>query len=166
MEVLRTERLILREFEERDAEGFFALNNDPEVMRYTGDRSFASVEESLQLIRNYTQYSMHGMGRWSMERIGTGELIGWCGLKRHDDGMVDLGYRLHQRFWGSGYATEAAKASIDHGFNTLGLDHIVGRTARANLASVHVLEKCGMYFWKVAECEGIADSVWYRVDRP
>ncbi|HEX2618014.1 MAG TPA: GNAT family N-acetyltransferase [Flavobacteriales bacterium] len=148
MEILRTDRLLLREFEERDAPGFFALNADPEVLRYTGDSPFDTEAASLELIRNYHWYSTHGYGRWTMERLSDGEQIGWCGLRLQPEGDVDLGYRLHHRHWGQGYATEAAQACVVHGFERLGLAEIIGRVDPANFASARVLEKVGMSFWK------------------
>lgn len=161
--IVQTQRLLLREFEPADAETFYDLNLDPEVMRYTGDVAFASVEASRQFIHNYPAYRESGFGRWSVVLRKTGICIGWCGLKRHPGGMVDLGYRLARAQWNRGYATEASRACLDYGFTTLKLGEIVGRTARANLASIRVLEKIGMQFWKHAPCEGISDSVFYRV---
>lgn len=148
MEVLRTERLLLREFADRDAPGFFALNADPEVLRYTGDAPFATEADALALIRGYHWYTTHGYGRWTMERLADGEQLGWCGLRLQPEGQVDLGYRLHRRFWGQGYATEAAIACVELGFTRFGLTEIIGRVDPANAASVRVLEKAGLCFWK------------------
>ena len=103
------------------------------------------------------------MGRWAVIRKKDDAFLGWCGLKKHEDGMVDLGFRLMKKYWNKGYATEAAKACVDHGFNTLGLKEIIGRAAQENMASINVLEKCGMDFWKEDECKGIDDSVYYRI---
>lgn len=77
----------------------------------------------------------------------TNEFIGWCGLKyRVEIDKVDVGYRLHQKFWGKGFATEAAKRSIDYGFNDLHLNQIFAAAHAENLASIKVLEKIGMHF--------------------
>ena len=62
--ILETDRLFLREFVEDDAEAFFALNSDPEVMRYTGEPLFKNVEEMRSRIRDYPDYRRHGFGRW------------------------------------------------------------------------------------------------------
>lgn len=161
--IFKTERLLLRAFHDVDAESFFNLNNDPIVMQFTGDVPFKSVQESLEFIKTYSAYSDFGFGRWTIISKENGACLGWCGLKRHADNSVDLGYRLHQQYWGKGYATEAAKGAINFGFDTLGLTEIIGRTARANTASIRVLEKTGMTYWKDAPCEGIIDSVFYRI---
>ena len=163
---IHTSRLLLREFDLTDAPSFFELNADPEVLRWTGDVAFPDVATSEAFIRGYDTYRVHGFGRWTMVRLSDGEILGWCGLKRQPESFVDLGYRLHRRHWGQGYATEAAQASVDLGFQRFGLDAIIGRASRGNAASVRVLEKVGMRFWKDEACEGIEDSVLYRVERP
>ncbi|MBL8002624.1 MAG: GNAT family N-acetyltransferase [Flavobacteriales bacterium] len=166
MEVLRTERMLLREIVPADAPFFHELNADPEVMRWTGDEPFPDLAATEAFIRAYPAYRDDGFGRWAMVRLSDGEMLGWCGLRRQSDGEVDLGYRLFRRHWGQGYATEAALACVHHGFAVLGLPAIIGRAARANHASVRVLEKVGMRFWKEAPCADIADAVVYRVERP
>ncbi len=163
--IITTNRLILREFDNSDAASFYELNNNVDVMRYTGDIAFESVEASRKFIETYDAYTNSGFGRWTVVLKETNQCLGWCGLKKHPDGMIDLGYRIHQDFWGMGYATEAAQACIVFGFKELGITEIVGRTARANTASIRVLEKIGMKYWKDAPCEGIIDSVFYRISK-
>lgn len=160
-----SKRLILREFHSEDASSFYDLNNDKVIMQYTGDLPFKSIEESQSFIESYSSYQDSGFGRWTVLLKESGECLGWCGLKKHQDGMVDLGYRLHQKYWGNGYATEAAEASLVYGFKELGIEEIIGRTAQANHASIRVLEKIGMKYWKNAPCEGINDSVFYRINK-
>lgn len=146
---LATARLVLREFEPDDAAAMVELNSDPEVLRYTGDRPFESVESARRFLEAYPDYRVNGFGRWAVLLRATGEFAGWCGLKLVD-GEVDLGYRLHRRFWGRGIATEAARASVAHGFLELGASELVARAWAENRASIHVIEKCGFRFWKHA----------------
>lgn len=158
--LIHTARLRLREMEESDAPLMFELNRDPEVLRYTGDASFSNLAEALEIVRYVrAQYATQGMGRWAVELVSTGEVIGWCGLKKWpDSGMVDLGYRLFRRFWGAGYATEAAMACVRYGFDTLGLPEITGRVVPANVASVRVLEKLG--FARTGEAWEHGEHIW------
>ena len=161
--VHETERLILREFDISDAQAFYELNLDEEVMRYTADKVFATVGESEELIRNYSEYKKSGYGRWTVVLKETNEILGWCGLKYIESVQeVDLGYRLHKKYWNNGYATEASKASLAIGFEQYGLDLIVGRTMRENAASIKVLEKVGMTYWKDFEFEE-HPGVYYRI---
>jgi [ribosomal protein S5]-alanine N-acetyltransferase len=142
----KTSRLQLREMTPDDAVDAFRLNSDPEVLRHTGDEAFASVEAAREFLSNYSDYRHNGFGRWAVERIEDGAFLGWCGLKRLEDGEVDLGYRLMREYWGKGYATEAARECLRVGFEEHGLESIIGRAARENHASIRVLEKVGMKF--------------------
>lgn len=160
--IIETERLVLRKMEEEDAPDFFLLNSDPDVMRYTGDKPFANVEEARQLVINYQPYKKHGYGRWTMLHRHTGEFIGWCGLKYNEDIQeVDLGYRLLKKFWNMGYATEAAAACIQYGFEHLQLNRIIGRAEKENTASVRVLQKLGLLYEKEYLEDGIPLVQYY-----
>ncbi|HUG15129.1 MAG TPA: GNAT family N-acetyltransferase [Thermomicrobiales bacterium] len=140
-----TERLELREFSVDDAEGFFRLNGDPEVLRYTGDEPFADVEQARAFLAAYDNYARDGFGRWSVYLKETGEYLGFCGLNnRPATDEVDVGFRFRRACWDRGYATEAARAALDLGFTRYGLTRIVGRAMRDNAASHRVLEKLGM----------------------
>ena len=163
--LFETDRLKFCKFSETDAEAFYLLNSDEEVMRYTGDVAFESIEASRAFLFNYDPYSITGFGRWTVLLKSTNTIIGWCGLKRLEDGTVDLGYRFFKEYWNNGYATEAAKACLKEGFNVYGLDEIIGRTAKKNLGSIRVLEKIGMTFFKEAPCEGIENSVYYKITK-
>lgn len=145
MNIIHTERVCLRELQIYDAENFFQLNADEEVLRYTGDVAFASVQDAELFLQNYSHYQDYGFGRWAVINKETEEFLGWCGLKYSPEkDEVDVGFRLFRKFWGLGYATESAKACLDYGFKKLNLKRIVGRAMKENWASIRVLEKMGM----------------------
>lgn len=141
--VARTERQILRELTPDDAAALYELNADPGVLRYTGDPPFASVEEARAFLGRYDPYRAEGMGRWAAIDVNTGELLGWCGLRRQRDGDVDLGYRYRRAVWGRGLATEASIACLDLAFGPLGLASVIARSDPANARSIRVMEKLG-----------------------
>lgn len=145
---LETERLQLREMREEDAQSFYELNADKDVLRYTGDKEFSSIEESQEFLKNYPSisYNKDGYGRWTCIDKTSNETLGWCGLRMQSNGEVDLGYRFHKRFWGLGYATESSLACLEYGFLNLHLDCIIARAAKENIASWKVMEKIGMQF--------------------
>lgn len=146
---IETLRLELREFDAKDSENLFFLNADPEVTRYTGDGPFESIEEATRFVLNYNHYCRHGYGRWVMTLKDSGEFIGWCGLRYNaNTNEVDLGFRILRKHWSQGYATEAALASINYAFNTLGLPGLIGRAMNENKVSIHLLKKLGMEFEK------------------
>jgi [ribosomal protein S5]-alanine N-acetyltransferase len=147
--ILETDRLLLREFVEDDAEWFFRLNTDPEVLRFVPDKPLLNVEQARQILIDHpiADYGKRGFGRGACILKSTGEPIGFAGLKHLDElGEVDVAYRLLPAYWGMGLATEAARASLPFGFTNLGLKQIIGLVMPENIASVRVLEKIGLRF--------------------
>jgi RimJ/RimL family protein N-acetyltransferase len=157
--ILETDRLILREYTEDDAPAFLVLNSDPEVMRYVPDERMKTVDEAREILKTHplADYQKHGYGRWACLLRSSGEHIGFCGLKYLPEiGQVDLGFRFTPANWGQGYATEAARASVNYGFSRLNFDQIIGLAEADNHASICVLEKIGMQFTGLVslfECE-------------
>ena len=151
--ILETDRLLLRQYVEEDAEAFFRLNTDPEVLRFVPDPPLQSVEQARQLLIDHpiADYRKHGFGRGACILKSTGEQIGFAGLKYLDElGEVDVAYRLLPAYWRHGLATEAASASLHYGFAELGLPRIIGLVMPENIASVRVLEKAGLRYAETA----------------
>lgn len=146
--VIETERLILRTFTEDDGLLIYELNKDPDVTQYTGD-PVQDIEHACQILKQVIlpQYALYNHGRWAVHVKSDFEFIGWCGLKaRPERNEIDLGYRFMKSAWGKGFATEAAFACLQYGFEKLNLPRIVGRAMPQNIASLKVLEKCGMKY--------------------
>lgn len=139
-------RLRFRETTVNDADVIYRLNSDPEVMQYTGGVSWNSIAEAGEFLANYQDFRKNNMGRWAAVRKDDGAVIGWCGLKLQANGEIDLGYRLFKNYWNQGYATEAGLASLNYGFEKLGLKKIIGQVLPVHFASIRVLEKVGMHF--------------------
>jgi RimJ/RimL family protein N-acetyltransferase len=163
--LIKTKRLYLREFQLSDDKSMFNLNADWDVIKYTGDPPFDSIEQAHNFIMNYSEYRRSGFGRWAVIQKEDDEFIGWCGLKRNEQELVDIGFRFFKKYWGQGFATESAKICLKYGFEQLDLKEIIGRAADENLASIHVLKKLGMKFWKKDTCKGIDNSVYYRLTK-
>jgi RimJ/RimL family protein N-acetyltransferase len=165
--VFESDRLLFRLFTMEDAELVYRLNLDPEVTRFTHD-PVSTIEKASEILERtiLPQYALYNHGRWAVHLKQDLEFIGWCGLKyRAELKEIDLGYRFIKEFWGKGYATEAAFASIRYGFEKLGLQRIVGRAEPANIASVKVLEKCGMKHIGEEIVDGHA-AITYEIYRP
>lgn len=146
--IFETERLSFRLFTMNDAAIVYDLNKDPEVTKHTHD-PMDSVEQAAMVLEKtiLPQYALYNHGRWAVHLKSDGSFIGWCGLKyRPELNEVDLGYRYKKEYWGKGYATEAAFATIKYGFEKLNLQKITGRAEPGNRGSVSVLEKCGMQY--------------------
>jgi len=161
--------LTLRLFTEADVDPMHAILARPGVLRYfprTEPPPRERVERSIQgFLRHWTE---HGFGLWALEMKGEGRLIGRAGLQRiPETGEVEVDFILDAPYWGRGLATEAGRASLDHGFGPLGLDEIVGIVHPENAASRAVLEKIGMSFTRNAEYFGMACCRYAaRVSRP
>lgn len=147
----KTERLILREFMPEDCEGLFAMDSDPEVHTYLGNKPITEMQQAKNAIANIRQqYLDNGIGRWAVIEKESGKFIGWTGLKLvkeelggHND-YYDVGYRFAKPYWGKGYATETALASVAYGFNEMDLDVLNATADRKNLQSIKVLRKAGL----------------------
>lgn len=139
MAPIETERFTLREWSLSDAPWLYELNQDREVVHFTGDAGFDSIEAAQELIAAYLNYQRDGYGRWMVEDKNSGEPLGWCGLKKNPWG-IDLGYRFFKKFWGQGVASECAEATVRWA-REMGLPRLIGRTLTGNPASARVLEK-------------------------
>ncbi|RYE57522.1 MAG: N-acetyltransferase [Sphingobacteriales bacterium] len=142
---LETKRTFMHQLTKEDAEDFYLLNLDPQVLKYTGDQPFADIAAAEDFLVNYEQFKKYGVGRMAVVNKSSSLFLGWCGL-RYDPGVqeYDIGFRFLSRYWSLGFATETAQACISAGFNELAIDRIVGRARSENIASIKVLEKIGM----------------------
>lgn len=146
--IIKTERLVLRNWRDSDIAPFFELNQDPKVFEFLGKP--LTLIETFQFIKNKAnQQDERGYTIWATEIKETGELIGYIGLnytsfEEHFTPAVEVGWRLGSKYWGKGYATEGAKASLDYGFNKCELKEIVSFTVPANVRSIQVMERIGM----------------------
>lgn len=164
--IIETDRLYLREFIADDAIHFFKMNADPDVVRYTGDVAFENLESAQEFITNYDAYAKTGIGRWTVIRKSDQEFLGWCGLKYHPkERVIDIGFRFYRCYWGQGYATESAKATIAYAFNTLKYPFLVAHAHIDNQASHSVIKKCKMQYVKDFDYDGLPAKL-YRLDNP
>jgi RimJ/RimL family protein N-acetyltransferase len=154
---LETERLVLREPQPRDIDGYAALWGDPEVMRFLGGRTARPEEAARGIDRMLKQWDRHGVGLFSVLRKEDERLIGRVGYllwdperwanamheELEDPLEMEIGWVIASAFWNQGYATEAALACRDHAFGPLGRDRVISLIAAENIASIRVAEKIG-----------------------
>lgn len=145
---LETERLILRDWRKDDLDELIALRGDRQVMEYfPGTHSADDVREYFPRVMEYS--ARHGY--WFRPAIlrESGVFLGFCGIaetvfETPFGPITEIGWSLHARFWGKGYATEAANAWLDHAFGTLVKSEVVSFTTTNNLRSQSVMKKLGM----------------------
>jgi [ribosomal protein S5]-alanine N-acetyltransferase len=146
---IKTKRLVLRPLEIEDANFIYALVNDPDWLRYIGDKGVHSLEDAKAYIINgpQTMYRRHGFGLLLVETLGQAEPVGLCGLLQRDNlVMPDIGFAFLAQARGRGYAFEAAAVVISHYFNSNDLDVLAAITATDNQKSMALLIKLGFKF--------------------
>lgn len=144
---LRTARLQLRRYTAADLPELIALNGDPEVMRWLGGPASADDTAKMLETRILAYYAKHpGLGVWATIERASGTSVGFH-LLNHVQGeaLIQVGYRLHRRYWGLGYATEMSRALLHYGYVRLGLRSLMANTHPDNHASQQVLLKCGLH---------------------
>lgn len=146
--ILSTPRLSLRPWRESDLAPFAAMNADPLVMEHFPSMP-AREESDAMAERIMAKMASQGWGLWAIEVVGGEAFIGFTGLavptfEAWFTPCTEIGWRLARGAWGRGYATEAARAALAFGFETLGLAEIVSFTAVTNKRSAAVMERLGM----------------------
>ncbi|HEV2059035.1 MAG TPA: GNAT family N-acetyltransferase [Solirubrobacteraceae bacterium] len=161
-----TERLVLRPYVDDDLEQLHAvLYSDVDAMRLLGGpRDLSGTRFALE--RSMTQQDVSGFSFWPVIERESGLLVGEAGLfpLSPDGPDVALGYAFGARWWGRGYATEAARAVIAEAFGPLGMDRLVAITREANHGSRHVLEKLGFRMEGVRHVWG-AEQLFFVLER-
>lgn len=157
MIVLDTTRLLLRHVHPFDEGALGNIFGDAEVMRYgPGAQNQAWVRAWIHDARD--SYQRWGFGPWAVVEKSRSAVIGYCGLFYFPDiagqPEIEIGYRFARRWWGQGYATEAAQAVRDYAFGVLCLPRLVALIEPQNLASIRVAEKLGMRYEKEVMLEG------------
>ena len=157
MKILETDRLILRHLLPTDLDSLFALYSDQEVRRYfpEGTLTYQETREELEWFLNGHPEN-YELGLWATIHKETNQFIGRCGLLPwtiDQRSEVEVAYLLGKEYWGQGLGTEAARAIVKYGFETLGLSRLICLIDRDNQASIKVASKIGMSFEKEGEDE-------------
>ncbi|MDC0740595.1 GNAT family N-acetyltransferase [Polyangium mundeleinium] len=144
--LVTTERLTIRKLTPADAPFILRLVNDPDFLRYIGDRGVRTLEDAEAYLRNgpIASYERNGHGLWGVALTATGELMGMSGLlKREEYADVDIGYAFLPEFRGGGYAFESGSAVLRIAAEVLALRKVIALVSPANAASIGLLIKFG-----------------------
>jgi len=157
--ICETPHLILRKFNESDVDPLLGFRGDPEVMRFslTGPETREDIQTKY-LPGCLRRYSRDGLGQWAVVRKSDGICAGECGICAQEvDGEreFEISYRMRRDCWGTGLATEAARACRDYGFKKAGLRRLISIIESENVASIRVAEKMGMTLEKRSSFHGI-----------
>jgi RimJ/RimL family protein N-acetyltransferase len=150
MNILETNRLVLRHLVPADAADLYRIYCDPETMKFMGKSPVSMTEERRNIESHITQhYEKYGVGLWATVIKDNIRLIGRCGLMHKQiEGTeeVEVAYLLDRQYWGKGLGTEAAEAIIEYGYAQYGFRRIVAVVHPENSASIRVAEKIGMRY--------------------
>ena len=162
MITLQTERLTLRMFRESDLDAYAEMCGDPEVMRHLGDGQPMSREDAWRhMAMVLGHWQLRGYGLWAVEERASGEMIGRIGCYNPEGWPeLEVGWALRRRYWGRGYAIEAARASLRFAFTDLNREHVVSVIHPQNAASIRVAEKLGERFERTAQVRGFEVSIY------
>jgi RimJ/RimL family protein N-acetyltransferase len=167
--VLESERLRLRPLGAADAAFVLRLLNDPDWLRYIGDRGVRTLEDAERYIADgpVAMYGQHGFGILAVEAKEEPAPIGICGLlKRETLPDVDIGFAFLPEFRGRGYALEAARATLSWARDGLGLARVIAITAADNVRSRALLEKIGLRYERTANLHEGAETAIFGVTWP
>jgi RimJ/RimL family protein N-acetyltransferase len=174
--MIRTARLLLRNWVDADRDAFAAINADPRVTEFLPPQNRAESDAAID--RQMALTAAKEPCFWAAERIADGALIGFIGVKPitfvAPFSGYEIGWRLGTAFWGEGYASEGARASLAYAFDELGLDEVFAITVPANLRSQAVMRRIGMSRVEdgdfdhpaLAEGDRLRRHVLYRIGRP
>jgi [ribosomal protein S5]-alanine N-acetyltransferase len=164
---LTTLRLSLRPLQPTDASTLHRISQMEGVLKYFPNPSPPPLEKVEGFILGQeSHWEKYGYGNWGILPNDEKEIIGWVGLQ-YLPGLeeTEVGFLLSPDQWGKGYASEAAQASLRFGFEHFELDHIIALVHPENLASLRVVQKCGMYYVETLHLWGI-DLMRHRLDNP
>ncbi len=163
---ITTPHLTLRPLTMDDLDAMFRIFSETDMLKYfpnpnppTMDRAQRMIETQIQQWQNY------GLGSWGVVPHGETEIAGWNGLQYlPETNETEVGYMLSRKFRGKGYSTEGARAGLEFGFKSLGLDQVIGLVHPENIASKRVLLKCGLTFTHQANYFGM-EMFRYKITR-
>jgi len=173
---LETERILLRQWQCDDLAVFAEINSDDKAMMHFPALLTRAESDNLAL-RLMEEISTSGWGMWAAELKRTKEYIGFVGLSTPltefpFSPCVEIGWRLHPRYWGNGYATEASEKSLEFAFQNIALTEVIAMTTVSNLRSVAVMKRLGLnntcqnfMHPKISPENPLAEHLLYRITK-
>jgi RimJ/RimL family protein N-acetyltransferase len=159
---IKTKRIGIRLLEKEDINYLFELESDPEVQKFSpsGAKTYKQTEAVINEF--ISDYKEKGLPCFILFDLVSGEFIGRAAFIQWEAGDIEVGYSLHKKFWGMGYATEVLTLLLAWARKNIVTDYISACSESANLASLRVLEKCGMEYYKSSIEHGV-ECRFYRI---
>jgi RimJ/RimL family protein N-acetyltransferase len=167
---LETDRLVLRDIEEDDAEALADLWTDPDVTMFMGGpRDYDNMISVFEQDAAASDNELRIYDLWPLVEKSSGQVIGHCGLSDKDvegELEIELVVVLARQAWGKGYATEISRALLDFAFETAGLERVIALIDPQNETSQHMALKVGMEFERQVTRPGGTVRDLYAIMRP
>jgi RimJ/RimL family protein N-acetyltransferase len=159
---MKTKRLGLRFLQKEDITYLHPLESDPEVKQFfpDGARDRAKTEDMIN--RFITAHLEKNLPCFLLFDLESGEFIGRAGFGLTETGETEVGYVLHKKFWGKGFASEAVTVLLEYAKKHIDVDYIIAYADTGNIGSTRVMEKCGMTYYKTDIAKGI-ECRFYRI---
>ena len=162
IKTLETERLVLRELKEDDAQIVFkSWTNDDEVSKYVRWSTHKNIEETKEYLKDTEKRCKEEENyfSWGIVLKESKELIGAMAAFPTEDGRIEIGYNIAKKHWRNGYTTEALKKVIEYLTNEVGIHKYICSHAVLNPASGAVMKKAGFKYVKDGTCEKFDKSI-------
>ena len=161
MPTLQTSRLVLRPFREEDLGDYQAMCSDPEVMRFLGGKTWSRMDTWRHIATILGHWQLRGFGLWAVEEADSGIFVGRIGFIQPAGWPgFELGWTLARKYWGKGYATEAAQRALEYAFTELDREHVISLIHPKNQASLAVAKRLGEQYEETIEFFGDQISVY------
>ena len=159
--ILKTDRLVLREYTQADFDGLYEILSDPVTMQHY-PKPYDKAGTQRWLDWNFNNYKTYGFGLWAIELKETGAFIGDCGITMQNidgESLPEIGYHIHKQYWQQGYGKEAAKAVRDWAFENTKFDCLYSYMKYTNIPSYSTAKATGLR--KIKEYPDEEDGILY-----
>jgi len=160
--LIKTKHLGLRLLVAEDIIYLEALESDPDVKRYFPDGARGRDKTEAMIKKFISFYEKSKLPCFLLFNLESNEFVGRAGFGIAETGETEVGYVLHKKFWGKGYASEVVTALLEYAKINIDADYIIAYADVGNVGSFRVMEKCGMSFYK----SGVAKEIechFYRI---
>lgn len=164
---LESERLLLRGLEPGDLDAYAAMYADPDVMHHLeGGRPLDRAAAWRSIAVHLGHWQLRGFGQWALIERTSGAFVGRAGLWQPEGWPgLEVGWTLAREHWGRGFATEAARAALQHAFETLAATRVISLIASDNQRSIRVAERIGERFERAVVVLG-REARLYAIEQP
>lgn len=160
---IKTKHLFMRHLKQDDLDYLTELNSDPDVRKFFPDFIQDREQTKTRLNQLISYFTEKNLPSFIIFSVDTHEFMGRCGFGSIETGEIEVGYLLHKKFWGQGFASEALTALLAWAKENIDAEYIIAFAPVDHIASQRVMQKCGMKFYKNDIGHGV-QCCFYRIN--